>query len=117
MNWLARYYRFLDRKFKKNLKALYIIHPTYLVKLISQLFRTLVSSKFHKKVNYFNTLSELGAHGVDLNSLAIPDEVKFYDAQLTEKKKQPPAQTSASTDAAKQQEYGKFQQFKVPLEM
>lgn len=33
-NWLAKVYKMLDRKFKKNLKALFVVHPTTLVKLL-----------------------------------------------------------------------------------
>lgn len=66
-------------RFKKNLKALYVVHPTMLFKVLWQVIRPLISSKFNKKVTYCNTLAELGAH-IDLNILKIHPEIKMYSA-------------------------------------
>lgn len=73
--WLWQAYKAFDRKYKKNLKALYIVHPTSFLKFISQIFRPVISVKFGKKINYINTLKELDAH-VSLNQLSIPEEVR-----------------------------------------
>ena len=110
-NWLAKVYKMLDRNFKKNLKALYVVHPSTFFKLLWQFIKPLISSKFLKKVNYCNTLNEL-AKFIDLNDLKIPPEVKSYDYELTSKKQR----SAYSFIAAQKVEYAPFQQFKVPLE-
>jgi hypothetical protein len=73
--WLVKVYKMLDRKYKKNLKALYIVHPTYFIKLLWNIFIPLVSVKFNKKIFYCKTIGELSAM-MDIKALSIPDEVK-----------------------------------------
>jgi len=57
--WLMRAYRHIDRKYKKNLKALYIVHPTKWIKFLWPVLRSMISSKFSNKVLYINHLDEL----------------------------------------------------------
>ncbi|CDW55765.1 CRAL TRIO 2 and RhoGAP domain containing protein [Trichuris trichiura] len=59
LGWLVRAYRALDRRFKKNLKSLYIVHPTRLLRIIWAVFKPMVSSKFERKVFYVNYLHQL----------------------------------------------------------
>jgi len=91
-SWLRKVYSSFDRKsvlfrggglelspdtlpqhprYKKNLKALYIIHATSFVKTVLTLLRPFISSKFAKKINFIHTLSELEQH-VHLSQIAIP---------------------------------------------
>lgn len=81
LRWLWQAYRAFDRKYKKNLKALYVVHPTHFLKIISQFFRPVISAKFGKKLIYTNTLSELREY-IELDLLSIPDEVKIYDKDI-----------------------------------
>lgn len=75
--WLWQAYKAFDRKYKKNLKALYVVHPTSFLKIISQVFRPVISVKFGKKLNYIHSLKELNDH-IKLEQLAIPEEIKEY---------------------------------------
>ncbi|XP_036153869.1 rho GTPase-activating protein 8 isoform X2 [Myotis myotis] len=74
LRWLQGAYREFDRKYKKNLKALYVVHPTSFIKVLWTVFKPLISHKFGKKVTYFNYLSELREH-LRCDQLAIPPEV------------------------------------------
>jgi len=38
LSWLWQAYRAFDRKYKKNLKALYLVHPTNFIRVIWQIF-------------------------------------------------------------------------------
>ncbi|RZC37878.1 Hep 59 and/or CRAL TRIO 2 domain containing protein, partial [Asbolus verrucosus] len=67
-------YKAFERKYKKNLKALFLVHPTNFLKIVSQIFRPLISAKFGKKLNYIHTLKELNEH-ISLEKLDIPEEV------------------------------------------
>ncbi|PSN29348.1 Rho GTPase-activating protein 8 [Blattella germanica] len=42
LSWLWQAYRAFDRKYKKNLKALYLVHPTNFIRVIWQIFRAAI---------------------------------------------------------------------------
>lgn len=73
--WLRKAYQELDRKYKKNLKALYIVHPTGWIRIFWTVVRPFISDKFVRKVVYVSQLSEL-ANYVDLSHLEVPFTVR-----------------------------------------
>uniref|UniRef100_A0A0X3P122 Rho GTPase-activating protein 1 n=1 Tax=Schistocephalus solidus TaxID=70667 RepID=A0A0X3P122_SCHSO len=81
MKWLIQAYRGFDRNFKKNLKALYLVHPTNFVLVTLKIFQPIISKKFGQKINYINRLGEL-SRDMFLDQLPIPQRVRLYDAQL-----------------------------------
>uniref|UniRef100_A0A3Q3AYC2 Rho GTPase activating protein 1 n=1 Tax=Kryptolebias marmoratus TaxID=37003 RepID=A0A3Q3AYC2_KRYMA len=81
LSWLRDAYREFDRKYKKNIKALYIVHPTMFIKTLLILFKPLISFKFGRKINYVSYLSELEAV-VKCDQLMIPARVREYDNKL-----------------------------------
>uniref|UniRef100_A0AAZ3S5S0 Rho GTPase activating protein 8 n=2 Tax=Oncorhynchus tshawytscha TaxID=74940 RepID=A0AAZ3S5S0_ONCTS len=74
LHWLRNAYREFDRKYKKNLKALYVVHPTNFIRIIWNIFQPLISHKFGKKLTYVNYLSELRDH-LSWDQLIIPPDV------------------------------------------
>jgi hypothetical protein len=76
--WLMKAYVKIDRKYKKNLKAFYIVHPTKWIKFLWPFLRSIISAKFSRKVTYINRLSQLEEY-VHLDSIQIPVEVKNFD--------------------------------------
>ncbi|XP_007903020.2 rho GTPase-activating protein 1 [Callorhinchus milii] len=86
--WLRDAYREFDRKYKKNIKALYIVHPTKFIKTILVLFKPLISMKFGQKISYMNYLGELQEH-LKCEQLLIPECVKAYDQSLQAARKLP----------------------------
>uniref|UniRef100_A0A673IBA0 Rho GTPase-activating protein 1-like n=1 Tax=Sinocyclocheilus rhinocerous TaxID=307959 RepID=A0A673IBA0_9TELE len=81
LSWLRDAYREFHRKYKKNIKALYIVHPTMLIRTILILFKPLISFKFGRKLNYINYLSEL-EEIVKCDQLVIPNRVREYDDKI-----------------------------------
>ncbi|KAK1161788.1 hypothetical protein AOXY_G19429 [Acipenser oxyrinchus oxyrinchus] len=81
LTWLRGAYREFDRKYKKNIKALYIVHPTTFIRTILILFKPFLSFKFGRKIFYMNYLSELEEH-VKCEQLVIPQRVKTYDEKV-----------------------------------
>ncbi|XP_031438839.1 rho GTPase-activating protein 8 [Clupea harengus] len=81
MRWLGDAYKEFDRKYKKNLKALYVVHPTNFIKIMWNIFKPLISHKFGKKLTYVNYLAELRDH-LDHDQLIIPPDVKRHDEKL-----------------------------------
>uniref|UniRef100_A0A336KVQ1 CSON001076 protein n=1 Tax=Culicoides sonorensis TaxID=179676 RepID=A0A336KVQ1_CULSO len=71
-------YRELDRNFKKNLKQLYVVHPTTVFRCIWWFFRPLVSEKFRKKLIYTSSLDELKVM-LGLKHLNVPEGVREFD--------------------------------------
>ncbi|XP_074257488.1 rho GTPase-activating protein 1 isoform X1 [Saimiri boliviensis] len=74
--------------YKKNIKALYIVHPTMFIKTLLILFKPIISFKFGQKIFYVNYLSELSEH-VKLEQLGIPRQVLKYDDFLKSTQKSP----------------------------
>ncbi|KAJ1835843.1 hypothetical protein LPJ63_000765 [Coemansia sp. RSA 2711] len=79
IKWLFTAYRRLGRKYKKNLKALYIVHPLKWVQVLMTTMNAVLSPKFAKKVKWIDTLSEL-AQAVPINQINIPPEVYQFNA-------------------------------------
>jgi len=67
--WILSLYRTITRKYKKNLKALYMVHPIWLYKVLMRLFRPFVSDKFWRKLTL---LSDLNALFDDIDPSEIP---------------------------------------------
>uniref|UniRef100_H3B0I3 Rho GTPase activating protein 8 n=1 Tax=Latimeria chalumnae TaxID=7897 RepID=H3B0I3_LATCH len=76
-------------EYKKNLKALYVVHPTNFIKILWKIFKPLISHKFGKKVTYVNYLSELREH-LNYDQLVIPPEIIGHDEKLKAAKKKGP---------------------------
>ncbi|MBN3307980.1 RHG08 protein, partial [Amia calva] len=91
LRWLRQAYKEFDRKYKKNLKALYVVHPTNFIRILWNIFKPLISHKFGKKLTYVNYLGELRDH-VNYEQLIIPPEVVRHDEKLmaTQKGGPPP---------------------------
>ncbi|KAJ1964185.1 hypothetical protein GGI12_001589 [Dipsacomyces acuminosporus] len=79
VKWLYTAYRRLGRKYKKNLKALYIVHPSKWVQFLMTAMNAVLSPKFSKKVKWVDTLSDL-AHSVPIDQINIPPEVYQFNA-------------------------------------
>ncbi|RZF36046.1 hypothetical protein LSTR_LSTR005862 [Laodelphax striatellus] len=77
-SWLKRWYHMIDRKLRKNLKRLYLVHPTFWLKTIVLMTKPFISSKFSKKLAFINSLAELGEI-LPLEQASIPERVKQYD--------------------------------------
>ncbi|KAF9924998.1 hypothetical protein FBU30_005162 [Linnemannia zychae] len=79
--WLFKAYRSLGRRYKKNLKALYIVHPSTWPRLILGTMNAVISPKFGSKVHYIDNLSHL-ARVVPLNQIYIPAAVYQYNLKF-----------------------------------
>lgn len=79
IKWLYTAYRQLGRKYKKNLKALYIVHPSKWVQIIMTAMNAVLSPKFAKKVKWIDTLSQLALE-VPIDQINIPPEVYQHNA-------------------------------------
>ncbi|XP_045138908.1 protein prune homolog 2-like isoform X2 [Portunus trituberculatus] len=76
--WLKRCYQMIDRRLRKNLQGLYLVHPTFWVKTVVVMTRPFVSAKFTRKLRFVNSLKELSSL-IPMDQVCIPDRVKQYD--------------------------------------
>ncbi|KAF9459209.1 RhoGAP-domain-containing protein [Collybia nuda] len=83
-NWVWKAYRSLSRKYRKNLKRLYIVHSSFFSKMLFSLAGAIISPKFFRKLQYITTLSEL-AHHIPLTQIDIPPAV--YQENLKHERK------------------------------
>ncbi|CAG9794279.1 unnamed protein product [Diatraea saccharalis] len=79
-HWLHECYKLIDRRLRKSLKHLYLVHPTFWLKSFVLLTKPFVSSKFFRKLSYVRSLEEL-SRLVPVEPNAIPEMVKQYDAK------------------------------------
>jgi len=78
LSWLWALYKVVDRRYKKNLKTCFIVHPTHFIRVVYNFFKPIISAKFGRKIQYVTHLSELSQH-MDLDRLPIPKQVVDYD--------------------------------------
>ncbi|CAG5126451.1 unnamed protein product, partial [Candidula unifasciata] len=110
LSWLVQAYREFDRKYKKNLKMLYLVHPTNFIKVVYRILRPVISAKFGKKIVYVNCLDELRAH-VPFDQLSVPQLIYDFDAKKVDKKG-----IAHSHNGTTQRESKKTQQFGLSLQ-
>ncbi|CAI4230992.1 unnamed protein product [Auanema sp. JU1783] len=82
IKWLFQAYKVLDRKYKKNLKALYVVHPTRFIKIIWNLFKPFISNKFENKFHYVTCIKELET-ALEVSRLHLPQPIRDHDSQLS----------------------------------
>uniref|UniRef100_A0AAG5DAF0 CRAL-TRIO domain-containing protein n=1 Tax=Anopheles atroparvus TaxID=41427 RepID=A0AAG5DAF0_ANOAO len=78
--WLKKCYQLLDRRLRKSLRNLYMVHPTFWLKSVVWMARPFISSKFWRKLVYVRSLEELYKL-VPVEKAAVPDKVKHYNAR------------------------------------
>uniref|UniRef100_A0A7S1IPL0 Macro domain-containing protein n=1 Tax=Eutreptiella gymnastica TaxID=73025 RepID=A0A7S1IPL0_9EUGL len=79
--WLRRIYKLLPQKYKDNLKAVYLIHPTWWLNLGIAFVRPFVSDRFWLKVYRIYDLRQLYSY-VPPESIKVPDLILQYNQSL-----------------------------------
>ncbi|KAI9308310.1 Rho GTPase activation protein [Cunninghamella echinulata] len=79
--WLIKAYRALDRRYKKNLKALYVVHLSRSYQIIFDLANKITSPKFARKLRYLSNLDELKQF-IHVAENMIPQPVINFDNAL-----------------------------------
>nr|XP_002121397.1 rho GTPase-activating protein 1-like isoform X1 [Ciona intestinalis] len=114
-SWLREAYKEFDRKYKKNLKSLYLVHPTTFIRILMNVFKPLISVKFGRKMSYVNYLHEI-ADVVHLDQLPIPQDVLDHDRELVKKLNKAETRPRDASDSDKPVEPLTTQQFGVSLD-
>ncbi|XP_006789375.1 BCL2/adenovirus E1B 19 kDa protein-interacting protein 2 isoform X3 [Neolamprologus brichardi] len=81
VGWLRKCYQQIDRRLRKNLKSLIIVHPSWFIRTLLALTKPFISSKFSQKIKYVYSLSDL-ADLVPMEYVSIPDCIKQIDQDM-----------------------------------
>ncbi|MED6247415.1 BCL2/adenovirus E1B 19 kDa protein-interacting protein 2 [Ataeniobius toweri] len=84
VGWLRKCYQQIDRRLRKNLKSLIIVHPSWFIRTLLVLTKPFISSKFTQKVKYVYSLTDL-AELVPMEYVSIPDCIKQIDQEMSGK--------------------------------
>jgi Rho GTPase-activating protein 1 len=80
--WFLQAYHVLSRAMRKRLQKLYLVHERRWVRVMSEMFSTIVSPKFRRKVVHVSSLSALALH-IPIEDLLIPPSAYDRDRKLT----------------------------------
>eukprot|EP00066_Takifugu_rubripes_P016402 XP_011605668.1 PREDICTED: BCL2/adenovirus E1B 19 kDa protein-interacting protein 2 isoform X2 [Takifugu rubripes] len=84
VGWLRKCYQQIDRRLRKNLKSLIIVHPSWFIRTLLALTKPFISSKFSQKIKYVYSLADL-AELVPMEYVSIPDCIKQFDHEKNRK--------------------------------
>ncbi|GMI30816.1 hypothetical protein TeGR_g3626, partial [Tetraparma gracilis] len=76
--WMQEVTSIFNRKYKKNLKKFFVVHPTFWVKMVFWTLSPIISDKFWSKLKYISTLAELEKY-LEIEKLGLPEEVISHD--------------------------------------
>ena len=73
---------FFDFRYRRNLKAFYIVHPTVWAKIVTWFFTTFTASSIKEKVHFLSGIQYL-YDWIDPDQLEIPAFVLEYDMKVS----------------------------------
>ncbi|CAH2292261.1 caytaxin isoform X1 [Pelobates cultripes] len=80
LGWLKRCYQMIDRRLRKNLKSLIIVHPSWFIRTVLAISRPFISVKFINKIQYVHTLEDLEKI-IPMENVHIPEGVLQFDEE------------------------------------
>ncbi|KAF2085913.1 hypothetical protein K490DRAFT_45374 [Saccharata proteae CBS 121410] len=80
--WFLQAYHVLSRAMRKRLQKLYIVHERNWVRILVEMFSTIVSPKFRRKIVHVSTLTQLALH-IPIEDLLIPPSAYLHDRRLS----------------------------------
>ncbi|KAH0543646.1 hypothetical protein FGG08_002084 [Glutinoglossum americanum] len=80
--WFVQAYHVLTRAMRKRLQKLYIVHERAWVRVLVEMFSTIVSPKFRKKIIHVSTFTALALH-LPIEDLLIPPSAYLHDRRLS----------------------------------
>ncbi|PIA92733.1 Caytaxin [Cercospora beticola] len=80
--WYLQAYHVLGRALRKKLAMLYIVHPRTWVRVLLNIFGTIVSPKFRRKIVHVNCLTSLALH-IPIEHLLTPPSAYLQDRKYS----------------------------------
>ncbi|CAF1222096.1 unnamed protein product [Adineta steineri] len=79
---LRQYYQMINFRLRKNLRAIYVVHPTRWLRTLIALSRPFFSNKFYHKVHYLFTIAELERE-FPHNHISLPVIIEQHDTLVS----------------------------------
>lgn len=92
LSFLKDIYHLVDNKYRRNLKAFYIVHPTLWARIVTWFFTTFTASSIKEKVHFLSGIQYL-YDWIDPDQLEIPAFVLEYDMKENGNNYHTPAST------------------------
>ncbi|KAJ7321783.1 Ganglioside-induced differentiation-associated protein 2 [Desmophyllum pertusum] len=92
LSFLKDIYHLVDIKYRRNLKAFYIVHPTVWARIVTWFFTTFTASSIKEKVHFLSGIQYL-YDWIDPDQLEIPAFVLEYDMKENGNNYHTPAST------------------------
>ncbi|XP_022082021.1 protein GDAP2 homolog [Acanthaster planci] len=84
LKWLRQVYHTVDKRYRKHLRAFYIVHPTFWSRLVTWYFTTFTASSIKDKVRSLKGVHYL-YNTIHPDQLDVPPFVSEYDMQVNGK--------------------------------
>ncbi|KAI1886018.1 hypothetical protein AGOR_G00209720 [Albula goreensis] len=81
IKWLRQCYMTVDRRLRKDLKGLFVVHPTWYIKALITIIKPFISVKFSRKVRFIDSLLELQEF-IPMEHVQIPECIKQFDETM-----------------------------------
>ncbi|KNG52390.1 transcription factor 25 [Stemphylium lycopersici] len=81
--WFLQAYHVLSRAMRKRLQRLYIVHEKAWVRILTEIFSTIVSPKFRRKIYHLSNLTQLSRE-IPIENLLIPPSTYLADRRISE---------------------------------
>ncbi|XP_057684599.1 BCL2/adenovirus E1B 19 kDa protein-interacting protein 2-like isoform X1 [Corythoichthys intestinalis] len=81
IGWLKECYHTIAWRLRKNLKGVFVVHPTWPIKALITIIKPFISSKFSRKLQFVSSLRDLSAL-LPTEHVQIPQCVATYDDNL-----------------------------------
>ncbi|XP_078143454.1 bcl-2/adenovirus E1B 19 kDa-interacting protein 2-like protein [Centroberyx gerrardi] len=82
VRWLHQCYTSIDRRLKKDLKGLLVVHPAWYIKALITLVKPFISEKFSRKIRFIHSLQQL-EELIPTDRLQIPDCIRQLDEKMS----------------------------------
>ncbi|KAF2127240.1 hypothetical protein P153DRAFT_358858 [Dothidotthia symphoricarpi CBS 119687] len=81
--WFLQAYHVLSRAMRKRLQRLYIVHEKAWVRILTEIFSTIVSPKFRRKIYHITNLTNLATY-IPIENLLIPPSTYLTDRRTSD---------------------------------
>ncbi|KAL0962303.1 hypothetical protein UPYG_G00338320 [Umbra pygmaea] len=81
IGWLRECYTTIDRRLRKNLQNLYVVHPTWYIKGLITIIKPFLSTKFSRKLQFIDSLQQLSEH-IPTERVQILESVRQFDEKM-----------------------------------
>ncbi|KAH6639494.1 divergent CRAL/TRIO domain-containing protein [Boeremia exigua] len=81
--WFLQAYHVLSRAMRKRLQRLYIVHEKAWVRILTEIFSTIVSPKFRRKIYHASSLTQLALY-IPIENLLIPPSTYLTDRRISD---------------------------------